>query len=433
MPRSTPRALPPSAPATWPSSGEVTLDAAVTLAVQRTPALRALVADVEGSIARIHRTASGLQPHVELRYTATRFQQPLGIPFTTSIMGSGLRIQAAPFTLSQFEDRLQITQLLSDGGRTRKLVTADVEVAQTVLSSLLHAILQCQHDVRLAYIAVLEARAQVDVAVQTLAAAEAHLDMARTQYSAGMVAKADVTYSETPVTRARLALHNARTAVEVRATRLLSAMGVDPGDTLPALADATLAEPEGDLLALRTEAARARPDLEARRHETSAARAALDAAHRSRSITLQGTAGFRQVGYETREIVPAHPGWNAALELAYPVLDGGLISAQIAEAQARVNAASQRESETARAIDAQVVTCWLVLRDARERLVLADAEGTQASTAYEVAQGQYRAGVGTNLQVLDAQVALARARVDAVNARYAVERARTELLLAIGR
>lgn len=433
VPRTPPKALPVEGAALWPPQGPLTLDAAVALAMHRSPSLKAMVAEVEARIARIHQTASGIQPHVELRYTATRYQQPMGVPFTTSIVGGSVRIQAAPFTLSQFEDRLQLTQLVSDGGRTRMLVVSDVAAARTALASLMQTVLGVQHDVRLAYISVLEARAGVGVAEQTLAAADEHLRMAQAQYEAGEVAKADVTYSTTPVTRARLALHNARTLVGVRTAHLLSALGVDPGGALPEIGDATLPEPEGDLLALRGVAARERPDLESRRQEKAAALATLDAARRSRSVHVEGTAGFRQIGYQTREMVPAHSGWEAALQLSYPVFDGGLISAQIAEAAARSRVAAEREGELARDVDEQVVTAWLTLQESRERLTLSDAEVAQAATAYEVAQGQYLAGVGTNLQVLDAQVALARARVDAVAARYAMERARADLLLSVGR
>ena len=432
VPHTPPRVLPVGEDADWPPPGALTLDSAVALAVRRSASLRTQVAEVEGRIGRIHQSASGTQPRVELRYTATRYQQPLGVPFSTSIISGSVRIQATPFTLSQFEDRLQLTQLISDGGRTRMLVMADVAAARTALASLLQAVLAVQHEVRLAYIGVLEARAQVAVAEQTLAAAEEHLRMARTQCDAGVVARADVTYSTTPLTRARLALHNARTLVDVRAARLLSAMGVDPGGHLPSLVGAALDNPQGDLLTLRGTAARERPDLEARRQEKAAALAALDAVRRSRSVNVQGTAGFHQVGYQTREIIPAHSGWEAALQVSYPMLDGGLVSAQIEEAGARARAASEREDDLARNVDEQVVTTWMALQQSCERLALADAEVTQAATAYEVAQGQYQAGVGTNLQVLDAQVDLARSRADAVAARYAVERARADLLLAVG-
>jgi outer membrane protein TolC len=388
---------------------------------------------VEARIARIYQTSSGYQPHVEIHYSATRFEQPLGAPFSTTIVGNNVIIQAAPFTLSQFEDRLQLTQLVSDGGRTRQLVRADIASARAAMGDLVHAVRQLQYDVRTAFIAVLEAREQVDVARRSLATAEEHLRLSQAQYEAGTVARADITFSTTPVTRARITLHTAERSVDTRMAHLLAIIGADPAKPVAIAETVELPQAGPELADVRRDALIQRSDLSARADETTASAAAMDAAKRSRSVNVQASAGFREIGYQTREVVPQHPGWSAGLEFSYPVLDGGLISAQVREAQARMKGASEREEDLARRIDEEVVTAWLTLRDARERLDLANAVVKDAQESLDVARGQYLAGVGTNLQVLDAQVVLYRARADAVNSRYAVERALASLLLATGR
>lgn len=434
IPRSgAPRSLPGLTPSPWPRSGPLTLDEAVSLAISRNPSIKAQIADVEARVARIYQTASGVQPKVEVRYSATRFEQPLGAPFSTAFFGTSVVIQAAPFFLSQFEDRIFLTQLLSDGGKTRQLIKSDVASARAAMADLIATANQLQYDVRTAFIAVLEAQAEVDVAKQSLATAEEHLHLTKAQFEAGQVARADITFSTTPVTRARIAVQTVSTRVQTARAHLNALVCIDPAVSEELAGASALPETGNDLPTLRRDALASRPDMDARRREVDAQAAALDAAGRSRSVNVQATAGFREIGYQTKEAVPQHPGWSAGLEFSYPLLDGGLISAQMQEARARLRGAQERADSLARQIDEQVVTAWLALEDARERRELAHAEVEQAEEGLAVAQGQYNAGVGTNLQVLDAQTTLTRARTDEVTATFAVQRAVARLLQVTGR
>lgn len=430
---STSAPMPGSSPLPWPLRAPLTLNDAIGMAVQRSPSIRAQIADVEARIAHIYETASGTQPHVEIRYNATRYQQPTGAPFSTSILGTNVTIQAQSFTISQFEDGLRLTQLISDGGRTRQLIASDVSAARSAYADLLAAAYQLQYDVRTGYIAVLEAQAQVAVDRTAVTTNEAHLRMTEAQFEAGDVARADITFSTTPVTRARIALQSATTSLNDARAHLNGLLGADPAAAIEIVQSADLPDPGDDLNQVRRIALAQRSDLHARQYDTSAQTAAMDAAMRSRSVNIQANAGFRELGYYTHQLVPQYPGWTAGVEFTYPLLDGGLISAQVREARARMRSAEEREEALARRIDEDVVAAWLSLKGARQRLELAQAEVQQAEEALGIARGQYEVGVGTNLQVLDSQAALQRAQTEEVSARFGVQRAMARLLLSSGR
>ena len=65
-------------------------------------------------------------------------------------------------------------------------------------------------------------------------------------------------------------------------------------------------------------------------------------------------------------------------------------------------------------------------------MVTADAGISNAEEALRLATGRYNSGLGTFLDVLDAQAALLTARTQRVNAEMAVAQARAALARAVG-
>ncbi len=436
-PPQIPRTRPPGPlpgtdrPPVWPLRQPLTLDEAVRLAVARDEQLKAAVAEVEARVAQVYEVASGAKPQVRFEYEATRFQQPLGAPFSASLFGHNVTIQSAPFTLTQFEDRLGLTQLLSDGGHTRLLVRQSVDAARASWFDMMWQAHQLVYNVRVAFIALLEARASVGVQQQSVQATGEHLALTEESYRAGNAAHADVVYARTPVTRATVELEESRTQVTLANARLNRLIGIDPARSVELSADLGMAC-DLDLSRARQVALQARSDLASRHHDVVASYEGLDAAKRSRSINVQARAYYEELGYGNQQTVPPNPGWSLGLLFSYPVLDGGLIAAQVKEARARWEAARHIEQDALRRIDEEVVEAFTQLQEAREQTASHEAEVRDAEQSLEVARGQYEAGVGTVLNVLDAQVSLQRARTADVAARYRVERALARLLLVTG-
>lgn len=433
IPFASPSPLPALAHPPALPGGPLDLPSAIGLALQRNPRVRTAVAQVEAQVGRIWEAASGYQPQVRLQYVAQRYQQPLGVPFLTNIIGREVIFQAAPFTITQFEERLQLQQLLSDGGRTRVLVRQAVDSARAAYASLAWETCTLSHDVRVAWLDVSEAAALVEVAREVLKNAEEHLELTRASYRAGDAARADTVYATTPTTRARMSLRTAQAAVLKAHARLNELIGSDPAQPHVLSEAAALPDIPADLATARSQAQRCRQDLVSLRQLSSARRRAMDAARRSRSVNISAQADYRTLGYGTQEVAPPHSGWSAGLVLSYPLLDGGLITSQVEQARAEVHASESREDALARQVDAEVVRAWLDLEQARDKVGLGAAEVAEATEALAMARGQYEAGVTTIITVLDAQLRLQRARVDEVNARHAVQRAHARLLLVTGR
>jgi outer membrane protein TolC len=118
--------------------------------------------------------------------------------------------------------------------------------------------------------------------------------------------------------------------------------------------------------------------------------------------------------------------------LAFPLFDAGLGKAEINAAKANLSAAQARLAQTQLAVKQDAYQAYLGVVQGAATVTATSAAQKAADQALQVAQGQYRAGVGTITQVLVAQANAAQAGVNAVNALYSYQTALATLQHAIG-
>ena len=88
--------------------------------------------------------------------------------------------------------------------------------------------------------------------------------------------------------------------------------------------------------------------------------------------------------------------------------------------------------DVARQVEGDVQQALANLRASQDKLATSELQVEQADTALSLAETRYRAGVITNLEVLDAQTALAEARLLRLRTQYAFVQSRYALERAVG-
>lgn len=116
--------------------------------------------------------------------------------------------------------------------------------------------------------------------------------------------------------------------------------------------------------------------------------------------------------------------WNAGVTVSVPIFDSGLVSSKVAAAKASLAQIGVQEEQTKQNITIAVRTSLFAVKDASERLKLANESVTQAQGEYQLEKIKFSAGLASNLDVINASVTL-------VNAQVALESAKTNLYLAI--
>jgi outer membrane protein TolC len=259
--------------------------------------------------------------------------------------------------------------------------------------------------------------AAAQAAVQT---AESNLSAAERRHEVGLATIADVLQARTALAQAKLAAQSAEGNVQASRADVALAMGLDANGPFEVAADSgatpalSLTESVDSLI---ERAVRDRPDVAAARALVRQSEAEVRVAQ---SATLPNLALGATTGRSFSNI-SALEGRTYALTLglSVPLFSG--LSRQYDVVAARENAAAvaARAEQTRLQAVAQVFASYYTLRTATQRVATSGELLASAQRSEEVARGRYAEGVGSILDVLTAQSALADARAQSVQARWA--------------
>jgi outer membrane protein TolC len=293
------------------------------------------------------------------------------------------------------------------------------------------------------YFGHLAARALVEAETAAVRQAEASLEAAEARRRAGLATVADVLQARTALSQTRLALQTFEGQALASRGALATLAGLPPTaaldvGALPREVDAARAQPAVEDLLARAVAAN--PDV-ARAYATADA---FGARARAASRAYWPTLSFQASASRAYVVASPDPalegewgstGWSAGLVLRLPLLDGlGVRPAYEAlQARASADAARARADATGQRVALDVWTGYQGVRTASGRVATSRDLLASASASAEVAAGRYKEGVGSIIDLLNAQAALELARAEDVRARADFLVALAQLARASGR
>jgi outer membrane protein TolC len=129
----------------------------------------------------------------------------------------------------------------------------------------------------------------------------------------------------------------------------------------------------------------------------------------------------------------AQDSWDVGVGGTWSLWDGGRTVAEVAQAQAASQAASERLAEFDSQLSVEVRQRALEVESAVASVAAATSGVTAAADARRVVDERYRAGVIAGIEVLDAEYALLQAELDLTRAHASVRLAEAQLTRALGR
>ena len=124
--------------------------------------------------------------------------------------------------------------------------------------------------------------------------------------------------------------------------------------------------------------------------------------------------------------------WGVGVNVSMNVFDTGVTLSKIHGAEADLKKAEETYRNTVDSVNLDVRSNYLGLREAEKRISTTKLAVEQADEDYRIAQLRYMSGVGTNTDVLDAQVALTQAKTNYTKALYDYNTSKTALETSIG-
>jgi outer membrane protein TolC len=411
-----------TAPATPAAFGRLTTADIVDLALRNNPATRLSWAQARAAADLFGASRGAYMPTVTVDVNATH-AQPLG---PNGVLSE--RSQVAP--------TVGLSYLVLDfGGRAGNI---DVARQTAVAADLAHNV-TVQNTILGAEQALFNyqaARAQRDAERVAVDEATANLNAAEERHRVGLATIADVLQARTARSQAQLSLESLEGAVHVAQGSLAVAMGIPANASFepPVLTDSLCPDSlrfiAQSVDTLITVATRNRPDLQAARAQAAAAAAQVRVARSGLlpTISLNATSGYTQTS------IPNFQGRTYTVGLGFdlPLFTGMSRQYNLQSASEQLEAANARAEQTRQQIALEVFTAFYNLQTATERVRTAADLLASATESESVARGRYREGVGSIVDLLIAQAALADARAQDAQARWQWRSALAQLAHDVG-
>jgi len=410
--------LPPSVP----QSQLLTLAQAESIAVSNQPRILAARLRAQSAAQRTREARAALLPTVAFNATGV------------TVADTGTSTAAGALTTSSISDRFayggNLVQLITDFGRTSSLIASERSQATAEQDRATLTTAMVRLDVRTAYFQVMGAEAVLRAARE--AQANRHLisrqigALAQSQLRSTL----DVSFAGVLESEAELAVVQAESAVQQQRAHLATAMGQTQLITAQ-LADEPLpAALPLDSSTFLADGLAQRADFNEAASRQQAADQYASAERRLSYPTLNALGAAGSIPYRDHTL---HDSYAAAgFNLNIPLFNGGLFAARRTEADFEAKARARDTEELRLEVNEQVQTQWVRANEAFRSLAVSARLVTQSKEALRLAQARYDAGLGSIVELNQAQLTETSSEITAAGATYDYLTRRAELDFAAG-
>jgi outer membrane protein TolC len=385
--------------------------------------------NTRGARAERLRRLNALLPDVSASISGTREQISLkALGFNVSLPGLSIPKIVGPFGVA--DARVYVSQQIfnwSDRQGVRAAAAAERASQLTYRSDRDLVVFTTGN----AYLVVLADHATVDSTRAQVTMATALHDRAVDQNAAGVIASINVLRARVELQTQQQRLIAAENQLAIDKLALARIIGLPKGQTFRVTDAAPFAPLDGITLDQALERAYAtRPDYLSGQAQVRAAELARRSAAAASYPSLSMDANYGDIG--SPNFGTSHGTFSAALTLTVPVFQGTGVRARTLQADAALKQRSAELADLDGRIDEQVRTAFLNLTSSSSLVAVAKSSVGLASQALEQARDRFSAGVADNLEVVQAQEAVAAATQSHIASLYAYNLSKISLAQAIG-
>lgn len=280
------------------------------------------------------------------------------------------------------------------------------------------------------YLETIAAAARVDTSEAQVKNAQALYDKAADQQKAGLIPAIDSLRAQVELQTRQQQFIVARNNLAKQKLSVARIIGLPPGQEFVLTEKA----PYQALTALPMEtylqrAYASRADYQAAESQVRAAELSRRSAAAGRYPTVDLNANLGDIGVTPSQ---SNGTWQVNGGINIPIFAGNRVHSDVLEADARLKQARSQLGDLRGRIDYEVRSALLDLNAAAEQVEVARSSVDLAQQALAQSQDRFSAGVADNLEVVQAQEALAGANESYIQSLYAHNLAKVELAYSIG-
>jgi outer membrane protein len=399
----------------------LTLAEAEQLALRSHPAIQSSRFSAEAAQQVITETRAGTLP--------TIFGSVTG---AGALNGSRLAAGALnnPIIYDRLASGVTVGQLVTDFGRTKNLIETSKLRAQAANQNSEITKAQIMLGVQRTYFAVERAQAVLTVARQTVAARQLVADQVKALAESKLKSQLDLSFANVNLAGAKLDLADAQNNLQSALAELSNALGLPSVQTFQLAEEPLPSDLPKDLKDLIDTAVRQRPELASLRAEQGAAEHFATAEHDLNHPTISALAS---VGYIPTGQAALRDRFGAAgVNVNIPIFNGWLFHARQSEAELRAQAVAQNVKDLENRVARDVRVAYLNAVNAYERLGLTAQLLDQAKLGLDLAQARYNLGLGSIVELSQAQLSETSAEIASTAAKYDYQTQRAILAYQAG-
>jgi outer membrane protein len=333
----------------------------------------------------------------------------------------GSRITAGALSNSAIYQRAAagatVNQLLTDFGRTTNLISSASLAAKAENQNAIATKEQILLAVDQAFYNALQSHAILTVAQQTVSDRQTVADQVGALFKNKLKSELDFSFANVNLAQAKLLLLDAQNNENASLASLSAVLGFPSLQNFQLAEDPTaISPPQSNVDDLISTALMVRPEILSLQFQSESAKK-FQTAERDLllpDIRALGAAGDTPV----RNPILSSTYWAVGVNVEIPIFNGFLFTAREREAALKTQATQERLRDLRDRISRDVRTSWLNATTAFDRLAVTQQLLEQANLALNLAQARYKLGLGSIVELSQAQLQQTQAQISDAQAGY---------------
>jgi TolC family type I secretion outer membrane protein len=399
----------------------LTLQQCIDLALKQNPSVLKAQQEIRRTHGLVVEARAGIIPHVTASgdYTQIDTRAIDRFPFGTNAAPVEFKNQQQPWSA-----QIEASQLLYAGGRVLAGLRAAKFSDQIAILGFQRTVADTILNVRTAFYQILLNKAQVAVREQSVKLLDQQLEDARHRFDVGAVPRFNVLRAEVELANAKPPLIRAQNDLRLAREALVKLLAIDSPQTrdftpITFAGDLTYEHRPWELGKALSDALAQRPELQGAEKQVAVTKETVKVAQAGYKPEVSVFGDYRiydsTFGSDLDNTVH---GWLVGARATWPLFDGLQTKGRITQARAQRVQAELDYADTRRGIELEVRQAYSDYLQALELLEAQKKTVEQAEESLRLAEARFRAGTGTQLDVLSAQTALTEARSNEIQALY---------------